>query len=90
MRRSNMVSATPRIESSGLKRARIRSTVCSSWLSPSSAKNSVCSGTRIELAAISALTVSRPSEGGQSIRQTSQRSVGGALERLVEPVSSSL
>src|SRR5436853_633346 len=73
LRRSNMVSATPRMDSSGLKRARIRSTVWSNWLSPSSAKNSVCSGTRMELAAIKALTVSRPSEGGQSIRQTSQR-----------------
>ena len=49
LRRSYMVSATPRIDSSGLKRARIRSTVCSSWLSPSSAKNSACSGTRIGL-----------------------------------------
>ena len=56
----------------------MRSTVWSSWLSPSSAKNSPCSGTRIALAAISALTVSSPSDGGQSIRQTSQRP-GAAL-----------
>ena len=38
------------------------------WLTPSRAKNSHCSGTRTASAATSALTVSRPSDGGQSTR----------------------
>ena len=71
--RSNIVSATPRICSSGLKATRIRSTVCNNWLRPSSAKNSHCRGTSRCRAATRPLTVRRPSDGGQSIRQMSQR-----------------
>ena len=62
-----MVSTTPWICSIGLKLLRTRSIVRSSRLSPSSAKNSHCSGTSTACAAASALTVSRPSDGGQSI-----------------------
>ena len=63
----------PGSTSPGLKRARMRSTVVSSWLSPPSAKNSHCSGTSSASAATIALIVSRPSDGGQSISTTSHR-----------------
>ncbi len=62
-----MVSTMPWIFSRGLSVARTCSTVLSSWLRPSSAKNSHCSGTSTASAAASALMVSRFSDGGQSI-----------------------
>ncbi len=71
LRRSNIVSAMPTMPSSGLNRCCTCSTVCSSWLSPSSAKNSHCSGTSSVSAALSALSVSSPSDGGQSMKHTS-------------------
>ena len=43
--------------------------VASSWASPSSAKYSHWIGMSVESAAVSALTVSRPSDGGQSMRR---------------------
>jgi hypothetical protein len=51
-----------------IDRRPICSTVCSSWLNPSSAKNSHCSGTSTESAAAMAFRVRRLSEGGQSIK----------------------
>ncbi len=68
LRLSNMVITTPWMERRGLSVVRICSMVCSSWLRPSSAKNSHCSGTSTASAATRALMVSRFSEGGQSIR----------------------
>ena len=60
------------LESSlGLSARCTRSIVRISWLRPSSAKNSHCSGTSTASAATSALIVSRFSEGGQSIRTSS-------------------
>ena len=62
-----MVSTTPWISSSGLRLPRTSSIVRISWVRPSSAKNSHCSGTSTASAAAMALTVSRFSDGGQSI-----------------------
>ena len=52
-----MVSTTPWISSSGLRLARTRSMVRISWVRPSRAKNSHCSGTSTASAAVMALTV---------------------------------
>ena len=49
----------------------VRSIDCISWVSPSSAKYSACTGTSTRFAAASALTVSGPSDGGQS-RKTNE------------------
>ena len=70
----------------GLKATRIRSTVWSNWLSPSSAKNSHCSGTSKWRAATRALTVSSPSDGGQSIMMMSQRPSGASSNAWLEAV----
>ena len=67
LRWSNMVSTIPWIDSSGFSVERTCSTVCNNCDRPSSAKNSHCSGTRIASDAAMALTVSRLSDGGQSI-----------------------
>ena len=66
-RLSYMVSTMPCTWSAGLNAVRTRSTMLSTWLNPSRAKNSHCSGTSTESAATRALTVSMPSDGGQSI-----------------------
>ena len=62
-----MVSTMPWISSFGLRLAWTRSMVRISWLRPSSAKNSHCNGTSTASAAAMALTVSRFSDGGQSM-----------------------
>ena len=58
----------PAIVSRGLSSRWISASVSSRPASPSSAKYSVCTGTMTRSAATSALTVSGPSDGGQSSR----------------------
>ena len=66
VRPSCIVRIIPAIVSRGLSSRWISESVSSSWARPSSAKYSVCTGTITLSAATSALTVSGPSEGGQS------------------------
>ena len=54
----------PGVASAGLRPRRTSSIVRISWLSPSSAKNSHCSGTSTASAAVMALRVSRPRPAG--------------------------
>ena len=63
-----MVSTTPWISRLGLSVARIWSIDSLSCEMPSSAKNSHCTGTSTALAADRALSVSKFSDGGQSMR----------------------
>ena len=67
MRPSNIVNSTPSIVRCGLYAAFTFSIVAVSADRPSSAKYSACIGTTTPSAATSALSVSRPSDGGQSI-----------------------
>ena len=64
---SNIVKSMPLIFNSGFKLTFIRSMVFISWVKPSKAKNSVCSGTNSEWEDTNAMTVSKLSDGGQSI-----------------------
>jgi hypothetical protein len=66
VRPSCMVSSIPATVSRGLSSRWTSDSVSSSPASPSSAKYSVCTGTITRSAATSALTVSGPSDGGQS------------------------
>jgi hypothetical protein len=68
LRTSYIVRSTPSISSFGLRRALTARIVSLSDDSPSSAKYSHCIGTITPSAAVSALIVSRCSDGGQSIR----------------------
>ena len=71
VRPSNIVPSTPSISSLGLSRSRTLSIVVLSSATPRSAKYSHSSGTMTPSEAVRALTVSRPSEGWQSMRMTS-------------------
>ena len=82
VRPSNMVPSTPSISSLGLSRSRTLSIVVLSSATPRSAKYSHSSGTMTPSEAVSALTVSRPSEGWQSMRMTSYFSSAGAEHPL--------
>ena len=66
MRSSYIVSTTPAMVRFGLTPPWMRRTVEISSLTPSRAKYSHCSGTRMPSAAASAETVRWPSDGGQS------------------------
>ena len=66
VRPSCIVSTMPATVSLGLSSRWISESVSSRPASPSSAKYSVCTGTMTRSAATSALTVSGPSDGGQS------------------------
>ena len=68
VRPSNMVSATPKTSSRGfIRRFTVRSVAIRS-LSPSSAKYSHCTGTKIPSAAHRAFSVSSSNDGGQSTK----------------------
>ena len=71
VRPSYIVPSTPSIFSRGFSRSVTLSIVVFSSATPRSAKYSHSSGTITPSEAVSALTVSRPSEGWQSIRMTS-------------------
>lgn len=71
VRPSNIVARMPSIVRPGLSRSVILSIVSTSRATPRMAKYSVSSGMITPWAAVSALTVSRPSEGWQSMRMTS-------------------
>ena len=71
VRWSNIVASTPSISRSGLSRSCTFSIVSTSRATARSAKNSAVSGMITPCEAVSALTVSRPSEGWQSMRTTS-------------------
>ena len=64
---SNIVKSMPLIFNSGFRLTFIRSMVFISCVKPSKAKNSVCSGTNNEWEDTKAITVSKLSDGGQSI-----------------------
>ena len=68
VRSSYIVSSTPSMSSAGLSDARTRRSVPTRSASPSSAKYSQCSGISTASAATSAFSVSRPSDGGQSMK----------------------
>jgi len=70
LRTSNIVSSSPSSSSRGFIASRTRSIVCINDASPSSAKYSHCKGISTESAATRALSVRRPSDGGESIRIT--------------------
>src|SRR4029453_19049884 len=74
VRPSTIVRSTPLMRRRGLSRARTSSTDFTSCERPSSAKNSAGPVTRTGSAAASALTVSGPSEGGQSRKTNSEAS----------------
>ena len=63
---SYMHNTTPLILNCGFSRAATRSIVSSSLLKPCSAKKCGCSGIKTSSTATRALSVSTPSEGGQS------------------------
>ena len=67
VRESYIVATRPSISSSGLSRSWTFWIVSTSIATPRSAKNSHSSGTITPCAAVSALTVSRPSDGWQSM-----------------------
>ena len=71
VRLSYMVARMPSTWSRGLSRSVILSIVSTSRATPRIAKNSHSSGMITPCAAVSALTVSRPSDGWQSMRTTS-------------------
>jgi len=71
MRLSNIVGTMPMIETFGFRFSRTIESVFSSCTSPRSERYSVCTGTRTPVAATNALIVSRPSEGGVSMRMKS-------------------
>ena len=86
VRPSNIVPSTPSISRRGFSRSRTLSIVVFSSATPRSAKYSHSSGTITPSEAVSALTVSRPSEGWQSIRMTSywlDRGAEHPLQRLL-------
>ena len=56
------------IETCGFRFSRTICSVFSSWTSPRSDRYSVCTGTITPVAATNALIVSRPSDGGVSMR----------------------
>ena len=66
---SYMHSTTPLIFSRGFSRAATRLIVSSSLLSPCRARKCGCKGINTSSTATKALSVSTPSEGGQSIRR---------------------
>lgn len=66
VRESYMVASRPSISNRGLSRSRTFWMVSCSSATPRSAKYSHSSGTMTPSAAVSALTVSRPSDGWQS------------------------
>ena len=68
------------MSSDGFSAARTRRIVATRSASPSSAKYSQCSGISTASAATSALSVSRPSDGGQSMKMWSKRSRSGVEE----------
>ena len=71
VRLSYIVARMPSISSRGLSRSCTFSIVSTSSATPRRAKNSHSSGMSTPCAAVSALTVSSPSEGWQSISTTS-------------------
>ena len=71
VRGSYIVPTMPSSSIAGLSRSRTFSIVSTSSATPRSAKYSQASGMSTPCAAVSAFTVSRPSEGWQSIRMTS-------------------
>ena len=56
------------MRTSGFRFSRIIASVFSSWIRPRSDRYSHCTGTITPSAAVSALMVSSPSDGGVSIR----------------------
>ncbi len=76
-----MVASSPSISSSGLSRSCTFWIVSTSIATPRRAKNSHSSGTITPSDAVSALTVSRPSEGWQSMRMKSYSATAGASAR---------
>ena len=68
VRESNIVGRIPRISTDGLRFSRIIESVPSSWTSPRSDRYSHWTGTITSSAAVSALIVRRPSDGGVSTR----------------------
>ena len=75
---SCIVSSIPATVSRGFSSRCTSASVSSSPASPSRAKYSVCTGTITRSAATSALTVSGPSDGGQSSRMYSNCSLSGS------------
>ena len=71
VRASYIVASTPSSVIVGFSRSRTLSIVSISIATPRSAKNSHSSGMSTPWLAVRALTVSRPSDGWQSIRMTS-------------------
>ena len=65
-RLSNLVPIIPVMRNDLLSLFFTMSTVSIKCFKPCKAKNSVCKGMNISLAVVSALSVSRPKEGGQS------------------------
>ena len=59
------------ISTFGLRFSRTICSVFSSWTRPRSERYSVCTGTITPVAAMNALIVSRPSDGGVSMRMKS-------------------
>ena len=83
-----MVRIMPAIVSRGFSSRWISASVSSRPASPSSAKYSVCTGTITRSAATSALTVSGPSDGGQSSSVkaiASRTSPSASRSRVSEP-----
>ena len=68
MRLSYIVGRIPSIPTSGFRFSRIIESVFSSWTRPRSERYSHWTGTITPFEATSALIVSRPSDGGVSIR----------------------
>src|SRR3712207_1112497 len=81
VRASYIVARIPEISSSGLSRSLTFSMVSTSRATPRSEKNSHSSGMTTPCAAVSALTVSRPSEGWQSATVSVDNRVSSDIAR---------
>jgi hypothetical protein len=79
---SNIVSTTPLTRSRGFIRLFTSCTVSSSLANPCSARKCGCIGIITSLATPSALIVSSPSDGGQSIRMKSKSCVAASIRSL--------
>ena len=80
VRSSYIVNRMPSIARDGLMERRSRARVSRSSDTPSSARNSHWTGTRIESLAASAFTVRMSRDGGQSIRMYSYFSRSGPMD----------